>query len=134
MTESLEERFRRLLTMVPYLVRHPGVSVSDDRRKGAEPVFKANPGIKILAEASTAYNAAPAQEAVTNLLFSHPEIDGVWSQGGAMTRRNVRTGERASIRPPRVDGPSPYRFNWNTPFIISNHNPRIVYLAGVNSL
>jgi ribose transport system substrate-binding protein len=27
-----------------------GVSVSDDRRKGADPVFKANPGIKILAE------------------------------------------------------------------------------------
>src|SRR5271157_6141989 len=38
-----------------------GVSVSDDRRKGAEPVFKANPGIKILSETNTAYNAAPAQ-------------------------------------------------------------------------
>ena len=61
-----------------------GVSVSDDRRKGAEPVFKANPGIKILAETSTPYNAAPAQEAVTNLLFSNPQIDGVWSQGGAL--------------------------------------------------
>jgi ribose transport system substrate-binding protein len=62
-----------------------GVSVSDDRRKGAEPVFKANPGIVILAETNTAYNAAPAQEAVTNLLFSNPEIDGVWSQGGALS-------------------------------------------------
>jgi len=33
MGESLEERFRRLLTMVPYLVQHPGVSVSDVRRR-----------------------------------------------------------------------------------------------------
>jgi len=71
-----------------------GVSVSDDRRKGAEPVFKANPGIQILAETNTAYNAAPAQEAVTNLLFSNPEIDGVWSQGGALTAGAVTAFEK----------------------------------------
>ena len=71
-----------------------GVSVSDDRRKGAEPVFKANPGIKILAETNTAYNAAPAQEAVTNLLFSHPHIDGVWSQGGALSAGAVTAFEK----------------------------------------
>lgn len=71
-----------------------GVSVSDDRRKGAEPVFKANPGVKILAEANTAYNAAPAQEAVTNLLFSNPQIDGVWSQGGALSAGAVTAFEK----------------------------------------
>ncbi len=62
-----------------------GVSVSDDRRKGAEPVLKAHPDIKILAETNTEYNVAPAQEAVTNLLFSHPDIDGVLSLGGALS-------------------------------------------------
>jgi ribose transport system substrate-binding protein len=71
-----------------------GVSVSDDRRKGAEPVFKANPGIKILAETNTPYNAAPAQEAVTNLLFSNPQIDGVWSQGGALSAGAVSAFEK----------------------------------------
>jgi ribose transport system substrate-binding protein len=71
-----------------------GVSVSDDRRKGAEPVFKANPGIKILAETNTPYNAAPAQEAVTNLLFSNPQIDGVWSQGGALSAGAVTAFEK----------------------------------------
>ncbi len=71
-----------------------GVSVSDDRRKGADPVFKANPGIKILAETNTPYNAAPAQEAVTNLLFSNPQIDGVWSQGGALTAGAVTAFEK----------------------------------------
>jgi ribose transport system substrate-binding protein len=62
-----------------------GVSVSDDRRKGAEPVLKANPSVTILAETNTAYNVAPAQEAVSNLLFAHPEIDGVLSLGGALS-------------------------------------------------
>lgn len=62
-----------------------GVSVSDDRRAGATPILDANPGIKVLAETNTAYNVAPAQEAVTNLLFAHPEIDGILSLGGALS-------------------------------------------------
>lgn len=51
------------------------------------------------------------------------------SQNGNIYRRNLRTGARASIRPPRVEGKS-YRFNWNTPFILSNHNSKIFYSAG----
>ncbi len=62
-----------------------GISVSDDRRKGMEPVLKANPGIQVLAETNTEYNVAPAQEAFSNLLFNNPEIDGVLSQGGALS-------------------------------------------------
>ena len=62
-----------------------GVSVSDDRRKGADPVLAANPDVTILAETNTAYNVAPAQEAVTSLLFANPEIDGILSLGGALS-------------------------------------------------
>lgn len=62
-----------------------GISVSDDRRKGAEPVLKANPDIKVLTETNTEYNVAPAQEAMTNLLFNNPDIDGVLSLGGALS-------------------------------------------------
>ncbi|MBN9022470.1 MAG: ABC transporter substrate-binding protein [Rhizobiales bacterium] len=62
-----------------------GVSVSEDRRAGANEALAANPGIEILAETNTAYNVAPAQEAVTSLLFAHPEIDGVLSLGGALS-------------------------------------------------
>ena len=62
-----------------------GISVSDDRRKGAEPVLKAHPDMKILAETNTEYNVAPAQEAMTNLLFNNPDIDGVLSLGGALS-------------------------------------------------
>ena len=49
------------------------------------PMLQANPGIEILAETNTPYNVAPAQEAVTNLLFSHPQIDGILRLGGALT-------------------------------------------------
>ena len=62
-----------------------GISVSDDRRKGADPVLAANPDVTVLAETNTAYNTAPAQEAVTSLLFANPEIDGVLSLGGALS-------------------------------------------------
>jgi ribose transport system substrate-binding protein len=62
-----------------------GISVSDDRRKGANAALAANPGIEILAETNTAYNVAPAQEAVTSLLFANPEIDGILSLGGALS-------------------------------------------------
>ena len=81
-----------------------GVSVSDDRRKGAQPVLDANPDIEILAETNTAYNAAPAQEAMTSLLFSNPEIDGMLELGGALSAGAVlavgQPGSRPACRSP----------------------------------
>lgn len=62
-----------------------GVSVSDDRRKGADAALKAHPDVTVLAETNTPYNVAPAQEAVTSLLFANPEIDGILSLGGALS-------------------------------------------------
>ncbi len=52
------------------------------------------------------------------------------SQNGGLIRRHLKTGERRSIgiRAPR--GEARYRFNWNTPFLLSNANPRILYAAG----
>ncbi|CAG0982564.1 hypothetical protein PHYC_01847 [Phycisphaerales bacterium] len=51
------------------------------------------------------------------------------SQGGAMGRSNLRTGERGSIRPAAERGMR-YRWNWKTPFVLSAHNSRIFYAAG----
>jgi photosystem II stability/assembly factor-like uncharacterized protein len=60
-----------------------------------------------------------------------PELIYFESQDGFMGRRNLRTAEWGFIRPrdPR-DGGKPNRFNWNTPFILSHHNPRLYYCAG----
>ncbi len=52
------------------------------------------------------------------------------TQDGNIFRRNLKTGEGASIRPRQSQGAPPYRFNWNTPFILSSHNPRILYSGG----
>jgi S1-C subfamily serine protease/photosystem II stability/assembly factor-like uncharacterized protein len=61
---------------------------------------------------------------------SDPDTVYAESQGGAMNRRNFRTGERGFIRPALRQGETPHRFNWNTPFILSTHNPSIFYCAG----
>jgi photosystem II stability/assembly factor-like uncharacterized protein len=52
------------------------------------------------------------------------------SQDGMMMRRNLRTGESAAIRPKARPGTGGYRFNWNTPFILSSRNSGIFYCGG----
>jgi S1-C subfamily serine protease/photosystem II stability/assembly factor-like uncharacterized protein len=59
-----------------------------------------------------------------------PDFIYYTSQDGNMGRRNLRTGQSSPIRPERARNAPRYRFNWNTPFILSNHNPRIFYCAG----
>ena len=49
---------------------------------------------------------------------------------GNMFRRNLRTGEGKSSRPKMRSGASKFRFNWNTPFILSHHNSHIFYAGG----
>jgi photosystem II stability/assembly factor-like uncharacterized protein len=60
----------------------------------------------------------------------NPDLVYFESQDGNVGRRNLRTGERGTIRPRAQQGLKPYRFNWNTPFILSSHNPRILYSGG----
>lgn len=47
------------------------------------------------------------------------------SQYGNLGRRNFRTGEVQGIKPPQ----GKYRFNWNTPHLLSHHNSHIYYCA-----
>ncbi|MFT7670646.1 MAG: photosystem II stability/assembly factor-like uncharacterized protein, partial [Planctomycetota bacterium] len=48
------------------------------------------------------------------------------SQGGAIGWRNLRTDARGGARSSK----SGYRYNWETPFLLSAHNSRILYSAG----
>ncbi|MEQ1828578.1 MAG: PDZ domain-containing protein, partial [Pirellula sp.] len=59
-----------------------------------------------------------------------PDLVYSESQNGTIGRRHLKTGERASIRPTRAPNGQTYRFNWNTPFILSNFNSKIFYCAG----
>ncbi len=60
------------------------------------------------------------------------------TQGGNMNRYDLITGEKTAMRPitgPREDGDTAkaYRFNWNSPLLISRHDPATIYL-GANFL
>lgn len=51
------------------------------------------------------------------------------SQGGAARRIDLLGGGGVSLRPRPAQGER-YRFNWNTPILLSPHNSKIVYIAG----
>jgi ribose transport system substrate-binding protein len=53
--------------------------------EGAKKALSKYPDIKILTEVNADWDQAKGQQAVANLLPSFPKIDGVYSQGGAMT-------------------------------------------------
>ncbi len=60
---------------------------------------------------------------------NEPDLVYSESQNGATSRINLRTGERGNARARAPQGER-YRYNWNTPFILSSHNSRIYYNAG----
>ena len=55
------------------------------------------------------------------------------SQFGYYFRLNLKTGKRKSIHPKHQLGDAPYRYNWQTPILLSSHNQDILYM-GANKL
>jgi len=51
------------------------------------------------------------------------------SQDGNMTRVDRITGETMGIRPQPEPGEAPYRWHWDTPMLLSPHNPAVLYSA-----
>ena len=54
----------------------------------------------------------------------------VESQGGNLRRMNLSSEESKSIKPEPEDETETYRFNWNSPILISPHNSKTIYLGG----
>jgi photosystem II stability/assembly factor-like uncharacterized protein len=53
------------------------------------------------------------------------------SQDGNLSRRDLRTSESKSIRPQEDNDSAPrYRFQWNSPLMISPHDPKTIYYGG----
>ena len=63
-----------------------------------------------------------------------PSIRYAESQYGNLSRFDVATGERTSIRPTAEDAGAEsgyeFRWDWNTPFVLSQHDPTVLYLGG----
>jgi len=51
------------------------------------------------------------------------------SQDGNISRIDRVTNERKSIRPVPARGEAPYRWNWNTPILISPHDSNTIYVG-----
>jgi len=52
------------------------------------------------------------------------------SQNGNLYRFDVRSGESKTIRPEPNDEKERYRFNWNSPILISPHDSKTIYYGG----
>lgn len=64
--------------------------------------------------------------------FRHPtdpDIVYAESQGGFIVRFNKRDGQRKDVKPLPEEGEPKYRFNWNSPIAISEHNPDRIYFG-----
>ena len=60
----------------------------------------------------------------------NPNIVFTGFQFGNYFRINRETGARKYIQPKHTLGENPYRFNWQTPILLSKHNQDILYLGG----
>jgi ribose transport system substrate-binding protein len=72
-----------------------GLSVNADRWNAAQAVFKRYPGIKVIAQANADWDQAKAKTATATMLTAHPNVDGIWSQGGAMTLGAIQAFQAA---------------------------------------
>jgi Sortilin, neurotensin receptor 3, len=52
------------------------------------------------------------------------------SQGGYLARIQLDTNVMKMIRPSPKEGEERVRFNWNAPFIVSQHDPTVLYQGG----
>ncbi len=52
------------------------------------------------------------------------------SQNGSLFRFELNSGESKMIRPEPKDAKETFRFNWNSPILISPHNPKKIYYGG----
>jgi len=55
------------------------------------------------------------------------------AQNGEMQRVDPLSGDRLDVRPSPPAGEPPYRWDWVTPILVSQHDPRVVYV-GANRL
>lgn len=73
-----------------------GYTSNEQRKEGAEAIFAKYPEINILAAEDAGWDYATAKTVVADLLATYPNIDGVWSQGGAMTLGAIEAFQAAN--------------------------------------
>ncbi len=59
-----------------------------------------------------------------------PDIVYWESQGGSLVRTDLASGVQRRLQPVAKEGQPVFRFNWNTPFMISPHDPSVLWMGG----
>jgi photosystem II stability/assembly factor-like uncharacterized protein len=59
-----------------------------------------------------------------------PSLVYTTSQGGDLVRTRLDNHVRRLIKPSPREGQERIRFNWNAPFVVSRHDPSVLYHAG----
>lgn len=60
---------------------------------------------------------------------TNPDIVYSQSQYGNLTRIDLKSGERVSVKPREKEGENAYNWNWDSPFLISPHSHKRLYFA-----
>lgn len=81
-----------------------GTAISAERFEGAKSIFDQYPEIEIVQEVYADWDYAKAKRAMESLLAAYPEIDGIWSQGGAMSEAVVEAYLERGMEPPPTTG------------------------------
>jgi hypothetical protein len=83
---------------------------------------------------ATEWDGAPGGEASTHAV-DPTDPSTVYAEGfyGSIFRSDLESGDRTSLAPSAPEGAEPLRGQWLAPFLISPHNPRIIY-HGMNRL
>ncbi len=81
-----------------------GVSVSADRYAGAVSILDNYPDIEIINVVYADWDFAKAKRAMENIIASNAQVDGVWSQGGAMSEAVVKAYNERGLTIPPVTG------------------------------
>jgi len=58
-----------------------------------------------------------------------PSIIFSESQGGLVSKMNMRTNQSQMVQPQKVKGEDKYRWNWNTPIVKGEKNPKTLYMG-----
>lgn len=74
-----------------------GNSIDNDRWRGVEEVFKDYPDIKVIDQGFGDWAYDKGKQVCESLLIAHPDVQGVWSSGGAMTQACAEVAEENGL-------------------------------------
>ncbi len=74
-----------------------GNSIDNDRFRGVEEVFADHPDIKIIDQGFGDWAYDKGKQVCESLLIAHPDVQGIWSSGGAMTQACAEVAEENGL-------------------------------------